>query len=544
MKDIYWHKWLLIDDASVLERENLTRRVNPARKHGEPVIRTDAPWDTATDGFSGMNVIYDEEESIFKMWYTVNSYHGGTSDGRRKLAYATSMDGVHWDKPELGLVEHNGSKKNNYILPEFNVTPAIIKDPSDVEERRYKMIFALQSPEMSWARFHSPLSLAYSHDGIHWECPPHVNPVIRGISDDCFSLYYDTNRRKYLLYTRRVPNLPRDISLYESHDLVNWEDMGRIVVAGDDDDPPQLYNLYYMTPFRYGPFMLSMLSTQWTSPISESYDSYNRSPDHATTKMGHVDIQLACSRDGRSWQRPLDRSPVIGWGEPGTFDAGGIYPAHSPVVRNGETWIYYSAQRNVHSWWAILGEWERKNSVQDASAGGLARMEEDQWVSLDAGTREGHLLTQAMGIGRFFVTADVNRGGSISAEPVTPFGEPIEGLTRAECIPVTTSGKRQEIRWKHAEASWDMNEKHQGGVCWRIYVQNAKLYSFSIPEPDPDGVISRHWANARWCESIKHKSDNWGRLSTEPAIGLPPHGGPGPRRGEEKPGETIPQIGK
>ena len=542
MKDVYWHKWLLIDDAHLLEKENLTRRVNAARKQGEPVIRLDAPWDTDNDMFSHMNVIYDEEESIFKMWYCVMSYTGELSDGPSKLAYATSTDGIRWEKPELGMVELNGSRRNNYILPAFNVVPAIIKDPSDLPERRYKMIFATQSPETSWARFHSPLSLAYSHDGIHWECPPHVNPVIRGISDDCFCLIYDADRRRYLLYTRRVPNLPRDISLYESHDLVNWEDMGRVVVAGDDHDPPELFNLYYMAPFRYGPFFLSMLNTQWTSPVSESYDSYNRSPDHATTKMGHVNIQLACSRDGRRWQRPLDRAPVITWGEPDAFDAGGIYPAQCPVQHDGETWIYYCAQRSVHSWWAILDYWDRKNSVRDASAGGLARMGEDQWVSLDADARAGSLLTQAMGIGRFFVTADVSSGGSITAEPVTPFGEPIEGLTRAECIPVTTSGRRQEIRWKNAEASWNMNDKYRGGVCWRIHVQNAKLYSFAIPEPDPNGAVARHMANFRWCECIKHKSDNWGRLSTEPATGVPPHGGPGPERGQEKPGEQIPTF--
>ena len=87
-----------------------------------------------------------------------------------------------------------------------------------------------------------------------------------------------------------------------------------------------------------------------------------------------------------------------------------------------------------------------------------------------------------------------------------------------------------------------MNGKYRGGVCWRIYLRNAKLYSFSIPEPDPDGVIARYNANARWCELIKHKSDNWDRLSTEPAIGLPPHCGPGPEKGQEKPGEVVPEF--
>ena len=55
---------------------------------------------------------------------------------------------------------------------------------------------------------------ATSKDGIHWEKPVHVNPALRGVSDDLWGFLYDPNRRKYLLYTRRVPNLPRDISLY------------------------------------------------------------------------------------------------------------------------------------------------------------------------------------------------------------------------------------------------------------------------------------------------------------------------------------------
>ncbi len=38
------------------------------------------------------------------LWYT-----GG--------AYATSQDGIHWDKPTLGLREHQGSTQNNLMLP-------------------------------------------------------------------------------------------------------------------------------------------------------------------------------------------------------------------------------------------------------------------------------------------------------------------------------------------------------------------------------------------------------------------------------------------
>jgi len=120
---------------------------------------------------------------------------------------------------------------------------------------------------------------------------------------------------------------------------------------------------------------------------------------------------------------PARPGPVLTWGGPEAFDCGGIYPALNPIVRDGETWIYYCAQRQMHSWWSILAQWDRDRSVRDKAAGGLARMGEDRWVSLDAGAR-GATCSRRRRYRRFFVTADVHDGGAITAEPVTPFGEP------------------------------------------------------------------------------------------------------------------------
>ena len=80
------------------------------------------------------NVIYDTEENIYKCWYSPfiiderttstlpekrNPYdapdHMSIEPDHREMGvcYATSKDGLIWDKPELGLVEFEGSKKNN-----------------------------------------------------------------------------------------------------------------------------------------------------------------------------------------------------------------------------------------------------------------------------------------------------------------------------------------------------------------------------------------------------------------------------------------------
>ena len=51
---------------------------------------------------------------------------------------ARSQDGLHWEKPELGLVEHEGSRTNNIIGKAHASCVAI--DPTAPAERRYLMV--------------------------------------------------------------------------------------------------------------------------------------------------------------------------------------------------------------------------------------------------------------------------------------------------------------------------------------------------------------------------------------------------------------------
>ena len=526
------YKFLVIDNQDLLEINGLTRKVNQPIKHPEPVLKMDAPWNQDNERLCYTNIIYDHEEKLFKMWYCVEGNNDKEAvvwtGGAMKLAYATSLDGIGWQRPELGLVEINGSKKNNYILPEkcfYGAT--LIDDPSDIPARRYKMIFTTLGREVQWAKFHLPLSLAYSADGIHWDRPIHVNPVIRGISDCEFSLYYDPDRRKYQLYTRRVPNVPRDISLYESYDLVNWEDLGRVVVP-DENDSPEMYNFYNMAPFRYEDYYLGMLNTQHTHPISEFYEGYYKSPGYPDNILGHVNIQLAFSRDGVNWSRPKDRSPLIANGEPGAPDFGGAYPSKYPVVINGETLIYYQASKCLHTWWHEQEWWgEDKKKIRDIVCLMLAKMPEDHWVSLDANSKEGSFICKPWGPPHeIFVNADA-QDGSIEAELVTPYGKVVPDYSRADCVAIIANGKNQQINWKNGQYPWKaIGKDHLGGLLVKFYLKNAKLYSYTFTLPDPDGQLERNRLNARWCDHIKHRSDNWDRNSNEPAIGLPSYTGP------------------
>jgi hypothetical protein len=94
-----------------------------------------------------INVLFDEEERLFKMWYNVSRK---LSDQRAEvqdaLAYATSLDGLRWEKPLLHLHEVDGSSANNLVFPFFRwaTGTGVYKDPVEQDpERRYKMLFML-----------------------------------------------------------------------------------------------------------------------------------------------------------------------------------------------------------------------------------------------------------------------------------------------------------------------------------------------------------------------------------------------------------------
>ena len=91
---------------------------------------------------------------------------------------------------------------------------------------------------------------------------------------------------------------------------------------------------------------------------------------------GPIAAQLVHSRDGLSWHRFEDRSPIIPRGEPGSFGRR-LYlcSADRPLIRGDEVWHYYTAVSTMHG-----GPMPPKTiSI------GLAKWRLDGFVSLDAG---------------------------------------------------------------------------------------------------------------------------------------------------------------
>ena len=114
--DIGSRRELMIDDDlidSMSDPLRLQMR-RPVRRN--VALVTDAPWEGNACAYSSF--FHDGEK--YRLYYTANHYvnrEGKIEEPHgRQLCYAESVDGIDFTKPKLGLVEFDGSKKNNIVL--------------------------------------------------------------------------------------------------------------------------------------------------------------------------------------------------------------------------------------------------------------------------------------------------------------------------------------------------------------------------------------------------------------------------------------------
>src|SRR5207249_5595006 len=104
------------------------------------------------------------EDGRFRLWYQARSRIGGGNS--HAIAYAESSDGRRWEKPDLGLVEFEGSRANNLTTATAHLA-SVLRGTAPGEPRYWlagSHFSAATTPEF-------PLPGIYlwrSEDGYRW----------------------------------------------------------------------------------------------------------------------------------------------------------------------------------------------------------------------------------------------------------------------------------------------------------------------------------------------------------------------------------------
>ena len=84
----------------------------------EIVLEHDAPWEGPGSGYH--SIFHDGEK--YRMYYKAMKMdivdNQLIPSSNRFLCYAESKDGIHWQKPSLGLFDFGGNTNNNIVIAE------------------------------------------------------------------------------------------------------------------------------------------------------------------------------------------------------------------------------------------------------------------------------------------------------------------------------------------------------------------------------------------------------------------------------------------
>ena len=144
----------------------------------EPVFVGDSDVDYCGASIYG-SVLRDG--GLFRMWYQAWPRDW---DGRDAMTVGCveSDDGLHWRRPQHGLVECNGSTANHLTDLPFH-SPSVFVDPQASAQRRYRA-FGHARPQAQHEVTESGYYTAYSPDGLHWQLDspkplwPHADVII------------------------------------------------------------------------------------------------------------------------------------------------------------------------------------------------------------------------------------------------------------------------------------------------------------------------------------------------------------------------------
>lgn len=329
-------EFLLLDARIIDKTENAKLTLgNVTKDSRNPLFKEDKPWEVRFDNLYA-NVLYDSAAGKYKCWYSPFIVDPGTSKipveqrkqirypagrmGKREMGvcYAESDDGIHWRKPNLGIIEFNGSRENNIVMRAAHGAGVFRDEHETDSRRRYKMFFK-----------RGKMKAAFSADGLHW-----------GDAFDCKGLDVagDTHNNalwvptlnKYVGITRMWGGDPavRQVGWTSTEDFSSWSE-AKVVLQGLT--PSQ--QTYAMPAFYYKGVYLGLVAI------------FNPETDRVCT-------ELAWSPETIEWHRIAAGTPFIANSDtPHHYDWGCVYAAAYPIVQKDKILLYYGGSDGPHTGW-------------------------------------------------------------------------------------------------------------------------------------------------------------------------------------------------
>ncbi len=531
--DVASRRQVFIDGRLLEVSEGVELVVHQPIKTNQITIAPEHPWETTISGSSTVIKAGD----VYHLWYSARAPKKRDPDtgepmwnkGRfQSLAYARSQDGIHWEKPMLGLAEIFGSTENNIVLgygaggvKEGLIGTTVFLDPNAVAEERFRQLAYVRNPPALPA---SALHLFSSPDGIHWSLTRKSVIVFESKKHHLDSpnvIFWDDRIHKYAAYIRRNLRPPgsqgRAVARSESDHLERFmnAEVTPVVLAVDHLDPhhydsredrnvqvmdlytnatvkyPWAQDAYYMFPSAYYHYHSRFLREFENDSVFDFESFWDKKGEtmpregQTAANTGPLDIRFAASRDGVDWHR-YDRRAFVDLGMKGEFDSKSNYMILGlvPALNGREMYMYYSGSDQIHAWgFQPQSEAVRREGlgpVQNIRALSRLVLRRDGFISVRASYPGGQFTTPVLRFeGRELVlNVDTSALGTLRVEILDELANPLEGFRLADCDRIHTTNEMNRIVTWHRQS--DLSRLAGKPIRLRFVMNDTDLYAFQF----------------------------------------------------------------
>ncbi len=341
------------DVVSIPHTQNLRLEMRAPERHpANPVLRRGAPGTPDASGVQFYGSVL-RDGGRFRMWYIAcdDDTANRVASSRWRPAYAESVDGVTWTKPDLGLVRFRGSRRNNLVALGGDwgcINLKVIKDDADPDpQRRYKMTTHVYFRHRT--RLGTLLPFV-SADGFTWRPVKDVAPVKAELRredlllpivhlEPCGGLY-QWDGWFYLTGQNALPGVHpyqgRVTRIYRSADFVRWEPTNLVGFVRDTQ-------LQWLGPGRSREGEQNHEGISVWQRGNVLLGLYGRWHGAADWRDVTVDLGFVLSNDGLRFREPQREWTWLQRGPDGAWDQGGLLQGQGFENRGAQTLIYYGA---------------------------------------------------------------------------------------------------------------------------------------------------------------------------------------------------------
>ena len=487
---------LFVDDWLVDElKEHAQQRLHEPVPQNVALV-TDSSW----EGNMGGYITAFKDGDVYRMYYQsrhVNIVKENAKKNREtfrplRVAYAESTNGIHWEKPNTGIYEIDGSKNNNVVWE--GVGPARIgthgftafrdANPDAKREGTYK---ALGTTHDKGAE--RGLYGMQSADGIHWELISGEPFMTKGKFDSQNLAFWDSVREEYRCYLRdfHPGKLPddsladnrrsgiRDIRTCTSKDFIHWTNPVMLTYTGAPEEALYTNQIgpYYRAPHLVFGFPSRYVERPWSKAV-ELLPELNARRDRSAVSVRYgtvvTDGLFITSRDRQVFYKWPDvflrPGPQLegNWVYGDNYQCYGLFETQSSLPGAPMELSFVAPEHYWRGDYTIF----RRYSIRI-----------DGFVSVHASILGGEMLTKPLTFSGddLYINFSSSAAGRIQVEIQDHEGKPVPGFRLDDCIQSIGDELDRKVYWKDDRKPGVLAGQT---VRLRFVIHDADLYAIQF----------------------------------------------------------------